>query len=114
MEQRIMAKKEGSESTVPSTYDWSAPAEVLKAMGHPLRLQIIAILCRGDMCVTDLMDRLGVPQPTVSQHLRLLRMNGLVDFTREGGFKRYRLVKKGLPDLVRCLIRCDCDPNERM
>src|SRR5512139_2819858 len=82
-------------------------AVVLKAVAHPLRLRIVATLCGGDEHVNGLAERLRVPQPIVSQQLRILRSNGLVAATREGGFARYRLAEPALRDLVCCMEKCE-------
>jgi ArsR family transcriptional regulator len=81
-------------------------AEVLKAVAHPLRLRIIAILVEGDEHVTGLSARLGADQAIVSQQLRILRHNGLVAADREGGFATYRLVERNLAGLVHCMENC--------
>jgi DNA-binding transcriptional ArsR family regulator len=82
-------------------------AEVLKAVAHPLRLRIVAILCAGDEHVNALAERLDAPQPIVSQQLRILRSRGLVAATRENGFARYRLAEPALKDLVCCMEKCE-------
>jgi len=82
-------------------------AEVLKAVAHPLRLRIVATLCRGAEHVNALAEALGVPQPIVSQQLRILRSHGLVAATREDGFAWYRLAEPALRDLVCCMERCE-------
>ncbi len=82
-------------------------AEVLKAVAHPLRLRIVAILCRGEENVTALAEKVGASQAIVSQQLRILRSHGLVAASREGGFARYRLVEQNLRGLVRCMESCD-------
>jgi ArsR family transcriptional regulator len=81
-------------------------AEVLKAVAHPLRLRIVATLCRGDESVGALAERLGAAQPIVSQQLRILRSNGLVEASREDGFAVYRIAEPALHDLVCCMERC--------
>jgi ArsR family transcriptional regulator len=83
-------------------------ADLLKAVAHPLRLRIVAVLASGDEHVGALAERLGVTQPIVSQQLRILRMRGLVDFTRENGFAVYRLAEPHLRDLVQCMESCMC------
>ncbi len=82
-------------------------AEVLKAVAHPLRLRIVATLCRGAEHVNGLAELLEVPQPIVSQQLRILRARGLVAVARENGFARYRLAEPALRDLVCCMERCE-------
>jgi ArsR family transcriptional regulator len=81
-------------------------AEVLKAVAHPLRIRIVALLCRGDEHVNALAEKLQVPQAIVSQQLRILRLKGLVEAARENGFARYRLREQHLLDLVCCMERC--------
>ncbi len=82
-------------------------AEVLKAVAHPLRLRIVATLCRGDEHVNALAERLDVPQPIVSQQLRILRGHGLVAAHRANGFAWYRLAEPALRDLVCCMEKCE-------
>jgi ArsR family transcriptional regulator len=82
-------------------------ADVLKAVAHPLRIRIVAILCRGEENVTALAEKVGASQAIVSQQLRILRSHGLVAASRQGGFARYRLVEQNLRGLVRCMENCD-------
>ncbi len=81
-------------------------AEILKAVAHPLRIRIIATLCAGEESVGALAERLGAPQPIVSQQLRILRSAGLVEAAREDGFAFYRIAEPALHDLVCCMERC--------
>jgi ArsR family transcriptional regulator len=81
-------------------------AEVLKALAHPIRLRIVAILCDGDEHVNALAERLGVSQPIVSQQLRILRMGGLVDVARENGLAVYHLAEPRLGQIVECMEQC--------
>ena len=82
-------------------------AEVLKAVAHPLRLRIVAILCRGEENVTALAEKVGASQAIVSQQLRILRGHGLVSARRANGFAWYRLSEPALRDLVCCMEKCD-------
>ena len=86
-------------------------AEVLKAVAHPLRLRIIAILCLGEEHVSALADRLGEPQAIVSQQLRVLRLRGLVAPECREGFSYYRLTEPALRELVGCMERCRVAPG---
>jgi ArsR family transcriptional regulator len=81
-------------------------AEVLKAVAHPLRIRIVAILCDGDENVTALAERLDAPQAIVSQQLRILRSQGLVEASRENGFANYRIAEPALHSLVGCMEKC--------
>ncbi len=81
-------------------------ANVLKAVAHPLRLRIVAVLCQGEAHVNALAERLGASQAIVSQQLRILRMHGLVEARRRDGFAWYRLLEPNLRTLVACMDRC--------
>ena len=77
-------------------------ANLLKALGHPLRLRIAALLDQGPLHVGAMAERLGAPQAIVSQQLRILRMSGLVAVTR-GGQAVYRLARPEVAKLLRCM-----------
>jgi ArsR family transcriptional regulator len=81
-------------------------ADVLKAVAHPLRLRIVALLCKGETQVNAIADRLGMPQAIVSQQLRILRMHRLVTAERVGGYATYRLLEPRLRQLVTCMEQC--------
>jgi len=69
-----------------------------KAIGDPARMSILRQLQRTpELSVSDLIQELGLAQPTVSHHLRILRQAGPVEATRRGTWAHYRLV----PDAVR-------------
>ncbi|MBU0934557.1 MAG: metalloregulator ArsR/SmtB family transcription factor [Spirochaetes bacterium] len=52
----------------------------LKAVGHPVRLKLLCLIAHEeDPCVSDLWQCLQQPQPVVSQHLSILKENGIVD-----------------------------------
>lgn len=60
-------------------------AEMLKALGHPVRLGIMRRLAaRPETCACDFGDVFALKQPTISQHLRVLREAGLVTTRRRG------------------------------
>ncbi len=76
-------------------------AATIKAIGHPLRLRILALLTAGDYRVNDLVDRLGVSQSSVSHHLNILRVRGVVSMTREGTSSWYALSDPQVKTLMR-------------
>lgn len=80
--------------------------DVLKAVAHPLRLRIVAVLADREAHVTALAEELEAPQAIVSQQLRILRSQGLVEAVRENGYARYRLVEPRLRTLVACMEGC--------
>jgi DNA-binding transcriptional ArsR family regulator len=85
--------------------DVLAASELLTALAAPLRLSIVALLDRhGTRCVHQLVDALGVPQPLVSQHLRVLRSAGLVAGERRARQVEYRLVDGHVAHIVRAAL----------
>lgn len=71
---------------------YQAEAEVLKVLGHPIRLKIVAGLCTGECNVKHIWECLGLPQATVSQHLALLKNKGIIAGKREGVEVRYSVI----------------------
>ena len=84
---------------------------VFKGFADPTRIRILSVLAAGELCVCDMVDILGLPQPAVSRHLAYLRRMGLVEVTREWKFAHYRLaaaehaVHRNLLNCVRTCFR---------
>ena len=66
-------------------------ADAFNAVAEPRRRQILDALAGGERPVNDLVRLLGLAQPQVSKHLRVLREVGAVDVRREGRRRQYRL-----------------------
>lgn len=66
-------------------------AALFKALAHPARLRLIHRLLAGDCCVGEIERCLGISQPNVSQHLKILKKNGLIAGRRQGTKICYRL-----------------------
>nr|WP_189113662.1 metalloregulator ArsR/SmtB family transcription factor [Pilimelia terevasa] len=71
----------------------------MDALADPTRREVLAALRGGPASVGELADRLPVSRPAVSQHLRVLRESGLVDFETAGTRNVYRLDPAGLRPL---------------
>ena len=69
-------------------------AELLKTLGHPIRLRIIEVLINNKSCVKNIWEALGLPQATVSQHLVSLKNKGVVSCKRDGVMMCYQLSDK--------------------
>lgn len=65
--------------------------DAFNAVAEPRRRQILEVLAGGERPVNELVARLGLAQPQVSKHLRVLREVGLVDVREEGRQRMYRL-----------------------
>ena len=66
-------------------------AALLRALAHPVRLEIVALLAQGEACVCHLQTLLRKRQPYISQQLMALRDARLVDDRRDGAVVYYRL-----------------------
>lgn len=66
-------------------------AQICQALADHKRIALLYTLAEGPQCVTELAESLGVPQPTVSYHLRILRERGLVLTEPEGTTIHYSL-----------------------
>lgn len=66
-------------------------AELLKALAHPRRLEIIQLLRDQELCVSDIYEMLDLPQANISQHLMILREAGVVTTKRDGKQILYRI-----------------------
>jgi len=66
-------------------------AELLKAMAHPARLQILNMLRQGELCVCHIENALGKRQPYISQLLMVLRDAGAVESRKDGLQVYYRI-----------------------
>jgi ArsR family transcriptional regulator, arsenate/arsenite/antimonite-responsive transcriptional repressor len=78
-------------------------ALLLRTLGHPVRLKIVAGLAGRCACVKEIWECLEMPQAVVSQHLKVMKENGLLEARREGAKVCYSLKDEALADLVRIL-----------
>ena len=76
-------------------------ARIAKAIGDPVRLQLIDVLRKhaGKVCVCELVPLFDLSQPTVSHHLKVLRDAGIVGSEREGLWAYYYVIPDALEEL---------------
>ncbi len=92
--------------------------EAFKAFADPTRLRILGLLAGGEICVCNIHECLGIPQPTASRHLAYLRKKGLVLTRKEGLWVHYKLAPLDEP-VMRVLmsavthVLCHCDAITR-
>jgi len=86
----------------------------LKALGDETRVRMILLLMRGELCVCQINEVLGISQPLASRHLSILRTAGLVDARREGKMMYYSLSRQaqsggklGLIEVLRNALKND-------
>ncbi|HEY2159787.1 MAG TPA: metalloregulator ArsR/SmtB family transcription factor [Solirubrobacteraceae bacterium] len=76
-------------------------AEVAKALGDPIRVQLVDVLRKhaGKVCVCELVPLFEISQPTLSHHLKKLRTAGIVDSERRGLWAYYYVKTEALEEL---------------
>ena len=80
--------------------DGPPATDLLKALAEPLRWRVVELLAGEELCVCHLVEELGVPQPLVSHHLRVLRDLGVVSTERFRYWTYYRLEPGALAPLA--------------
>jgi ArsR family transcriptional regulator len=78
-------------------------AQLLKAVADPSRLQLLSLIRsseQGEICVCDLTGPLGLSQPTVSHHLRVLTEAGLINREQRGTWAWYSIASDRLEELA--------------
>jgi DNA-binding transcriptional ArsR family regulator len=88
-------------------YKYKTESELLKALAHPMRMQIIELLLSGltlEGCsVNSIQKKMGIPQPTISQHLQILRSKGIIDGSKKGVEVCYKVVDKRVVKILQIL-----------
>ncbi len=75
-------------------------AECIKALSHPVRIRILQELGSGRKCVSELSERIGVNQTSLSQHLGLLRSWGWVKRRKKALYVYYSLSDEGIVTIL--------------
>ena len=78
-------------------------SEVLKAVAHPVRLQIVELLEDGEKCVSEIVKGVGNKQSITSQHLSRMRDKGVLSSRREGANIFYRIENKNVIKVLHCV-----------
>lgn len=87
-------------------------AEIMRALGHPVRLRLVEALEGGECCVSELQQALDAPQAVVSQQLAKMRAAGIVACRRDGANVRYVVADPRVLRVLDCL-RHGATPRRR-
>jgi len=92
--------------------------KIMKALSDPNRVKLVKMLQKRTMCVCEVQASLGIAQPTVSKHLKILEGAGLVDRKKEGLWVNYSLTDGGRSPYAASLLGnlkhwLDDDPGVR-
>jgi ArsR family transcriptional regulator len=85
-------------------------ARMLSAAGEPSRLALLELLDGRELCVSELVALTGDPMPTVSQRLRVLKSEGLLQSRRDGKHMFYTLADTHVQDLLTNILRHAAEP----
>lgn len=85
-----------------------AVAKILKSMSHPIRLKILCLLQDGELSVGDIRNEVETTNANVSQHLNILRNQGIIDFRKDANFIYNRITDKRILDLIMNMQKLFC------
>jgi ArsR family transcriptional regulator, arsenate/arsenite/antimonite-responsive transcriptional repressor len=80
----------------------ASAATLFRVLGEPARLQLLSLIAAqpsGEVCACELVESLGLSQPTVSHHLKVMYEAGLLSKERRGTWIYYRIVQDQLVSL---------------
>lgn len=102
---------------IPETDDFNIVSELFKLLGDSSRLQIFWILCHREECVMDLAAMLDMTSPGISHHLKILKLNGLIESKRTGKEVYYKAVNsertKVLHVAIEKMVEISCPGREK-
>ncbi|MFC1808079.1 ArsR/SmtB family transcription factor [Candidatus Omnitrophota bacterium] len=78
-------------------------SEFLKALGHPVRLKMVEGLMSNKCNVNEIAKKLNLPQSTVSQHLSILRTQGIIIPQKSGVKTCYKVISQKAKDILKIL-----------
>lgn len=78
---------------------------IMKALSDPGRVKIVKILQTKELCVCELTAVLGLAQPTVSKHLKILEDAGLVEQRKEGPWVNYKIIQGDTSEYATAMLK---------
>jgi ArsR family transcriptional regulator len=91
----------------------NAVAKILKSMSHPIRLKILCLLQDKELSVGDIRNEVETTNANVSQHLNILRNQGIIDFRKDANFIYNRITDKRILDLIMKMQKLFCPDFEK-
>jgi DNA-binding transcriptional ArsR family regulator len=89
----------------PPWQRFALQAEVIQGLAHPIRLAIVDLLRRGEVCVCDIATAVGAERSNVSRHLAVMARSGIVRTRRQGLKVYYSLRTPCILDFMACATR---------
>ena len=91
-----------------SNEQYETAAGLLKTMSHPIRLKILCLLRDKEMTVGDLRSEVQTTNANVSQHLTILRNQGIISSRKEANFIYNRIADKRILELIKTMQHLYC------
>ncbi len=87
-------------------------AGLLKAISHPIRLKILCLLQDSELSVSSIREEVKTSNANISQHLNILRNQGIIDFRRDANFIYNRISDRRIIELIRTMqhLFCSSEP----
>lgn len=80
-------------------------ADFLKSLAHPVRVKVVNMLEPGERCVCELVEEIDIEQSNLSQHLAVMKRQGLIDSRKEGTKVIYRVASPAVIEVLRSVER---------
>jgi DNA-binding transcriptional ArsR family regulator len=85
-----------------------AMARLLKSMSHPIRLKILCLLQDKELSVGEIRSQVKTTNANISQHLNILRGQGIIDFRKDANFIYNKISDKRILELIRTMHSLFC------
>lgn len=85
-----------------------AMAKMLKSMSHPIRLKILCLLQDQELSVGEIREQVKTTNANISQHLNILRGQGIIDYRKEANFIYNKITDKRILELIKKLHLLFC------
>ncbi len=85
-------------------------SKLLKSMSHPIRLKILCLLQNRELSVGEIRDEVQTTNANVSQHLNILRSQGIIDYRKDANFIYNRIIDERVLELIQKMRVLFC-PN---
>ncbi|TBV79892.1 MAG: ArsR family transcriptional regulator [Desulfobulbaceae bacterium] len=83
-------------------------AKLLKTMAHPIRLKILCLLQDGEMTVGEIHRQVQTTNANVSQHLNILRNQGIIDYRKDANFIHNRIIEGRVVEMIKIMRELFC------
>lgn len=87
-------------------------SNLLKSISHPIRLKILCLLQDNELTVGEIRNEVKTSHANVSQHLSILRNQGIIDFRKDSNFIYNRITDERVTELIKSMRELFCATEE--